>query len=484
MSVEHIISRIKQLELESLKLEPNRAQRLAWEQKVQDYAQGFLDKVHDTKAYIAGGEKDHTLYDFGIPEQGRSIDTIIEKIADQVDHYGINPASGGHFGYIPGGGVYPTALGDYLADVFNRYSGIFYASPGAVKMENLLIRWMNNFIGYPESALGNLTSGGSVANLIGIVTARDSKGITPDLIARSCVYATEQVHHSLTKALRIAGLETTNLRRVHMDERFRMDVTHLRALVEQDVEAGLKPFLVLGSAGTTDVGAVDPLNKIADVSEQFNLWFHVDGAYGGFFALSETVRPLFAGIERSDSVSIDPHKGLFLSYGSGAVLIRDVEAAMNTHHYMANYMQDVIDNSSEPSPADLSPELTRHFRGLRMWLPLQLFGVEAFKACVDEKVWLARYFYIEIQKHGFEVGPEPDLSVVTYRFVPENSGANGFNERLTRAVQNQGDIFISSTMIGNQFWLRLAIVSFRSHKEHVDRAIDILATTKNRLLEI
>ena len=211
---------------------------------------------------------------------------------------------------------------------------------------------------------------------------------------------------------------------------------------------------------------------------------HVDGAYGGFFALSETVRPLFAGIERSDSVSIDPHKGLFLSYGSGAVLMRDVEAAMNTHHYMANYMQDVIDNSSEPSPADLSPELTRHFRGLRMWLPLQLFGVEAFKACVDEKVWLARYFYIEIQKHGFEVGPEPDLSVVTYRFVPENSGANGFNEWLTRAVQNQGDIFISSTMIGDQFWLRLAIVSFRSHKEHVDRAIDILATTKNRLLEI
>ena len=478
-----ILDKIQALEGESRKLEPQRPQRLEWEDKVRDYAQQFLDEVNEKKAYIPGGDHDEALANLPIQDEGRPIEELIELLSQSVDSYGINPASGGHLGYIPGGGIYPTALGDYLADVFNRYSGIFFATPGAVRMENLLIRWMNKMIGFPSTALGNLTSGGSIANLIAIVAARDAKGIRPAVIEKSCIYLTEHVHHSLQKAIRIAGLASANMRYVGMDDHFRMDAENLQHLIQEDINAGLVPFLVIASSGTTDTGAVDPLDKIATICQQHELWYHIDGAYGGFFILSNDVKHLFKGIECADSVTIDPHKGMFLSYGSGAVLIKDVEALQHSHHYEANYMQDALDNHVELSPADLSPELTKHFRGMRMWLPMQLFGLKPFKAAIAEKIWLCRYFYEEIQKLGFEVGPEPDLSVCIYRFVPARGDADIFNELLVKAVQQDGTVFISSTKIANHFWLRLAVVSFRTHLTTMQQALSILEKKKDELLE-
>lgn len=477
-----ILDKITALEGDSRRLEPQRPQRLEWEEKVRDYAQQFLDEVNEKKAYVAGGDDDSKLADLPIQDEGRPIDELIQLLSQSVDSYGINPASGGHLGYIPGGGIYPTALGDYLADIFNRYSGVFFATPGAVRMENLLIRWMNKLIGFPASALGNLTSGGSIANLIAIVAARDAKGIRPAVIEKSCIYLTEHIHHSLQKAIRIAGLATANLRYVGMDSRFRMDVEDLQNLIRQDVEAGLVPFLVIASSGTTDTGAVDPLDEIATICRQHNLWYHIDGAYGGFFILADEVKHLFKGIEKADSVTIDPHKGMFLSYGSGAVLIKDVAALQHSHHYEANYMQDALDNHVELSPADLSPELTKHFRGLRMWLPMQLFGLKPFKAAIAEKIWLCRYFYLEIQKLGFEVGPEPDLSVCIYRYIPEQGDAETFNKALVKAVQQDGTVFISSTKIAGRFWLRLAVVSFRSHLSTIKQALSVLEKKRDELL--
>lgn len=478
-----ILNKIKSLETESRQLEPQRPQRLDWEEKVQDYAQTFLDNVNEKKAYVSGGDNDRALDEMPIQEEGRAIEEIIDLLSESVDSYGINPASGGHLGYIPGGGVYPTALGDYLADVFNRYSGIFFASPGAVRMENLLIRWLNKLIGFPATALGNLTSGGSIANLIAIVAARDAEGIKPAVIENSCIYLTEHIHHSLQKAIRIAGLASANLRIVDMDDHYRMKTSSLQEMVEQDIKAGLTPFLVIASSGTTDTGAIDPLDEIASVCDLHDLWYHIDGAYGGFFILSEEFKSKFKGIERADSVTIDPHKGLFLSYGSGAVLIKNVSALQHSHHYEANYMQDALDDHTELSPADLSPELTKHFRGLRMWLPLQLFGLKPFKAAISEKIWLCRYFYEEIQLLGFQVGPYPDLSVCIYRYIPPQGDADEFNQVLVKAVQNDGTVFISSTKINNRFWLRLAVVSFRTHLSTINQALAVLKAEKNALLE-
>jgi len=466
--------KIKSAEKRAKLLEPNFSERERWNKKILQYADNFLDKLVNEKTFIPYTEEQINKTKFKISDEPENIDTIIENIKNDIDIPGLNPASGGHLGYIPGGGVYPTALGDYLAAVFNKYAGIYYAGPGPVKLENSLIRWMCEIIGFPKSALGNLTSGGSVATLIAVATARDAKNITSKNIGKSVIYLTKQAHHSVEKAIRISGLNEAIIRYVPMTEDFRMNTDVLRNMVKNDKDSGLNPFLLVAATGTTDTGAIDPLDNIAEIAKQNNMWMHTDAAYGGFFILLDSEKEKFKGIEKSDSVTIDPHKGLFLSYGLGAVLIKDVNALNNTHRYQANYMQDKVETFSEPSPADLSPELTKHFRGLRMWLPLKLFGLNPFKAALEEKLLLTRYFYKEIQKIGFEVGPFPDLSVMIYRFVPKNKNANDFNLKIVEEVKKDGKVFISSTKIDGTVWLRLAVLSFRTHKDTIGYTLTLL----------
>jgi glutamate/tyrosine decarboxylase-like PLP-dependent enzyme len=480
-STEQLEERILKLEDDTRLMEPQGQNLEDLTKKIVDYSHRYLNNVGNINAYSSEQPEANLLIGNPFIESGRDLDSLLETLEADVDYSGINPASGNHLGYIPGGGIYPTAMGDYLAAVVNKYSGVYYAGPGAVQLENMVLRWMASLIGFPETALGNLTSGGSIANLIAIVTARDTKGITSEKIKNSCIYLTKQAHHSVHKAIRIAGLNEAHLQEIDLDEYFRMDVNKLKTQVNKDIENGLFPFLIIASAGTTDVGAIDPLNEIADAAVEANLWFHIDAAYGGFFMLVDDVKDKFNGISRADSLTIDPHKGLFLSYGLGAVIIKDVAALKNSHYYQANYMQDAMEILEEPSPADLSPELTKHFRGLRMWLPLQLFGVNVFRKALEEKILLCRYFYQKIQALGFEVGPDPELSVCIYRFTEGIDDENSFNAQLIKTVQDDGRIYISSTTIDGVFWLRLAVLVFRTHLQTIDQLLSILEEKRNEL---
>ncbi len=412
-----------------------------------------------------------------ISENPIPIDQALALLKKEVDEPGINSASGGHLGYIPGGGLYYSGLGDYLAAATNKYAGIFFSAPGAVRMENQLLRWMAGLIGFPENAAGNLTSGGSIASLIALATARDAQNITSRLIPDAVVYTTAHAHHCLDKALRIAGLGECPVRYIPMDEQYRMQPEALSEAITQDKAAGLTPWLIIASAGTTDVGAIDPLQAIAAIAREHSLWYHVDAAYGGFFALATSGKSRLAGIELADSVVMDPHKGLFIPYGSGAVLIKNQKQAAETHHYQAHYMQDALSAIEEASPADLSPELSKHFRGLRLWLPLKLHGVAAFREALEEKLTLARYAYAQLQQlPGFETPVEPELSVVIFRYVPQQEAmdTNAFNQKLIKAVQADGRVFLSSTMLEDRFMLRMAILSFRTHQPTIDLALTIL----------
>lgn len=470
-----MIDKINQLEKQAKLLEPDSSSREQFRQSVVTYTEHFLNTVNEINAYNSVSNKGKAILDSPISEEPTDIKQLIDLVEKNVDYPGLNPASGGHLGYIPGGGIYTSALGDYMADVTNRYSGIFFASPGAVRMENMLINWMGKIIGWQPGFAGNLTSGGSIANLIAVVTARDAKNINSSNITKSVIYATEQAHHSIHKAIRIAGLGECILRSVPVDDHYRMKADALRSLLEKDKQDRLNPFLVIASAGTTDVGAVDPLSAIGDIAQDKGLWYHIDAAYGGFFVLVEEGKQKLQGIGKADSVIMDPHKGLFLPYGTGAVLVKDTEALNKSHYYLANYMQDTLGTSEEPSPADLSPELTKHFRGMRLWLPLKLHGLAPFRACLEEKLWLTRYFYEEIQKiEGFEVGHYPELSVATFRYVPENEDANTFNKRLVEAIHKDGRVFLSSTMLNGVFTIRLAVLSFRTHLSTINLTLQVL----------
>jgi glutamate/tyrosine decarboxylase-like PLP-dependent enzyme len=263
-----------------------------------------------------------------------------------------------------------------------------------------------------------------------------------------------------------------------MDAGYRMRPEALAEAIAADRAAGLRPWLVIAAAGTTDVGAVDPLEAIADIAAREGCWYHVDAAYGGFFLLTEQGRRLMRGIERSDSVVLDPHKGLFLPYGIGIVIVRNARPLAAAHDYSGNYMQDAAREPGEMSPADLSPELSKHFRALRMWLPLVLLGVGPFRAALEEKLLLARYFHAGAEAAGFEVGPPPELSVATYRWVPAGAGpeeADRFNQALVDAMRRDGRLFISSTLLGGRFTLRMAALAFRTHRRTIDLALRVLA---------
>jgi aromatic-L-amino-acid/L-tryptophan decarboxylase len=471
-----LLRRIAELERASMPLEPGAAERERLRAAAVESTERFLGQIDTLKAYDEVPHPGRGLLDAPITEHGIGMGAAIGLVEREVVRPGGNPASGGHLAYIPGGGLYHSALGDFLAAATNKYAGIFFSGPGAVRMENLLVRWVAEVLGYPAGAAGNIASGGSIATLAAIAAARDAHGLRAAGYASAAIYLTEQAHHCIHKALHIAGLGEAPLRYVAVDERYRMRPDALEQAIAADRAAGLNPWLVIASAGTTDTGAVDPLDAIATIAQRERCWYHVDAAYGGFFALTEHGRQVLRGIERSDSVVVDPHKSLFLPYGAGIVIVRDGARLAATHDYTGNYMQDAVDDE-EMSPADLSPELTKHFRALRMWLPLMVLGTAPFRAALEEKLLLARYFRAEMAARGWEVGPEPDLSVVTFRWAPPGmrlDEANSINQAILDGVRRDGRVFITSTLLEGRFVIRLAALAFRTHRRIIDVAIQVL----------
>lgn len=474
---DELLARLKLLEKAGRPLEPGSTRRRRLRQAAVAQAELFLRGVEGLRAFEPS-DGAAALSQAPITEAGRPLDEVLELLDSAVFRPGSNPVTGAHLAYIPGGGLYHSAIGDYLAAVTNKYAGIAFTGPGPVRMEHLLVRWTADLVGYPAEAGGHLASGGSIATLAALATARDVHGLKGADFATAVVYLTTQAHHCIEKALRIAGLGEVVVRQVGMDARYRMRPEALADAIAADRAAGLRPWCVIAAAGTTDTGAVDPLDAIAEVAKREGCWYHVDAAYGGYFLLTEHGRGLLQGIERSDSTVLDPHKGLFIPFGVGVVLVRDVRALAATHRYMGHYMQDAEQHQDEISPAEISPELTKHFRALRMWLPLMLLGTGPFAAALEEKLLLARYARRGLMALGFEVGPEPDLSIVTFRWVPPGLSleeTNQINQGIVERIRKDGRVFLSSTMLDGRFTIRLAVLNFRTHRRAVDLALRVLA---------
>ena len=472
-----LTDRLEELRRKALILEPEETERNHWLDALNRYLSDYLNRLETLPAFVpAAGSLKHSPA-FTFSETGRNFGALLEDFERDVNRPGLKPGLGRYLAYIPGGGLYASALGDFLAAITNKYAGVYFAAPGAVLLERSLVRWLAETVGYPDSAEGDLTSGGSIAHLSALVAAREAAGLRVADIPRAAIYLSPQTHHSVAKALRIAGLSEAKIRRVALDDRYRISPEHLEERIRRDSQQGLRPFLIVASAGTTDSGAVDPLNSLADVAARHGVWLHVDAAYGGAFALCREGKKVLAGLERSDSLILDPHKGLFLPFGTGAVLVRKGEYLRKSFEYEASYLldKDHLVSGDIPSPADLSPELSRHFRGLRLWLPLKLHGVAPFRAALEEKLLLARYAYGRMAElPGFELGPPPDLTLFTFRYRPRKGDPDAFNRKFIQAVQRDGRVFLSATEINGRFTLRMTILGFRTHRKEVDLALQIL----------
>lgn len=446
--------------------------------KALDHLVSYIDGLGDRAARDISGAGDLAARLEGtMPAEGRAPDEVFDLLFGEVLSKGNSAAGPGYLAYIPGGGLFHAALGDLIAKTVNRFVGIWAGSPGLVQLELNVLRWFCDLVGFGPEAGGYLSTGGSLANFGAVFTAR--RCLLGDDLSEGRIYTSDQAHHSVIRAALLAGFAERQIRSIPSDRYCRIDVSALAAAVESDAAA--QPFMVIAQAGSTNTGAIDDLGAVADLCYRHKLWLHVDAAYGGFFLLTEHGRTRMAGIERADSITLDPHKGLFLPYGTGALLVHDQTHLQRAHSMTGDYLSDLQRDPRHVDFCLVSPELSRESRGLRVWLPLQLVGTRAFREELEEKLALCSMATEALRgMPGVEIVAEPELSIVAFRAC---SGENEdeFNQRWLEAVNERGRVLISGTWLRGRYVLRLAVLNFRTHRERVEMAIEDLDNTLREL---
>lgn len=432
---------------------------------------------------VSGGEALARSLVEAMPEQGTPFADLLDLLFERLIPKTFNTASPGYIAYIPGGGLFHAAVADLIADAVNRYTGVWMAAPALAQLEANVLRWFADIIGYPPQARGILTTGGSMANSTALVTARRSR--LPENFLSGAIYLSDQVHHSVIKAALLAGFPERNLRLIPVSPDFRIRTDLLHEKIVADRRDGLTPFLIVASAGTTNTGAVDDLEGLADLAAVEKLWLHVDAAYGGFFMLTERGRKAMRGLDRADSVTLDPHKALFLPYGTGSLLVRDGETLRRSHTVHAEYLPPMQEDPDLVDFCLYSPELSRSFRGLRVWLPFKLHGVGPFRRILDEKLDLAEWAAAELRKiPGMEIVANPQLSLVAFRLARKGLSehkVNDLNERLLEKVNARQRVFLTATSLAGRFVLRICVLSFRTHLDRMQAALEDIRSATDSL---
>jgi aromatic-L-amino-acid decarboxylase len=408
-----------------------------------------------------------------MPESGEPAERLLDLLFERVIPRGFNTAGPGYLAYIPGGGLPQSAVADLVADATNRYVGVFAAAPGLAQIEANVVRWFCSIVGYPDSAGGILTTGGSLSNFSALLAARRDR--LPENFLKGTIYVSDQTHHSIQKAAMLAGFPEGNVREIPSDERFRISLEALSDRIASDRAAGWTPFFLVGNAGTTNTGAVDDLAALADIAGKERLWLHADAAYGGFFALTERGRRRFAGIERADSIVLDPHKSLFLPYGTGSLLVRDPETLKRAHALSAEYLPPMQEDADLTDYNLMSPELSRDWRGLRVWLPFRMHGAGVFRSNLDEKLDLAEWAERELTTiPGVEILASPQLSTLAFRFSRpgwSDAETNARNEKLLGLINGRKRIYLTATKLGGRFAIRICVLSFRTHRDRMEEGL-------------
>jgi glutamate/tyrosine decarboxylase-like PLP-dependent enzyme len=431
-----------------------------------------------------------------LPVEAQSVEKLLEDCRAILDGSRHN----GHprfFGYVASPATAPGAFADLIASAVNVNVTSWRSGPAATEIERTVVRWLGSLIGYGDNSPGLLTSGGSMANLTALLIAHRTKSETD--VARKgvsnsapmTIYASDQIHMSIPKAADILGLGREQVRTIESDSNFRLDVRLLRERIVADRENDLKPFCVVASSGTVNTGAVDSLNEVADVAREFGLWFHVDGAYGALGALDKSRGPLFHGLERADSVSLDPHKWLYVPLDAGCLLFRDEARARAAFSYdEADYIK-IHEQDEQESFAfwNYGPELSRRFRALKIWVTLRYYGVRRIAAAITEDIALADYLGECIERaEDFELLAPVELSICCFRYLPpslraqlqteQNDGIQSrldeLNSRVMNSIQRGGKAYVSSATLNGKFALRACITNFRTTRADIDATLEII----------
>lgn len=413
------------------------------------------------------------------PEHGTALGPLLDRLFTEYIPRSLTTIGPGYLAYIPGGGLYSAALADFIADTTNRFTGIWQAAPALVQLEANALDWLREWMMFPSGARGLFTAGGSMATFGAIVCARE-RHLGPD-IRRGVLYTSDQAHHSVAKSARLAGIMPDRVRAIRSDERYRVDVDALASAIADDRQAGLMPFAVVSTAGTTNTGAVDPLDEVADSCEREGLWHHVDGAYGAFFYLCDDLRGVLRGLSRADSLTLDPHKGMFLPYGTGALLVRDGAALRAAHEAAAAYLPAAPDSDEFYDAAQYGPDLSRSFPGLRVWLSVKLFGSAAFRAAIAEKRQLALDAWRRVRAlPGIAIDAEPELSLFAFHLTwpgATRAEEDAATKMLLEKTTARGRVMITGCTTKGRVLARVCVLSFRTHQRQIDALVEDLTAS-------
>jgi aromatic-L-amino-acid decarboxylase len=408
------------------------------------------------------------------PEGPQSFERILEQLATDVLPFISNNDHPGYFAYVPGAGTWPGALGDLIASACNLEVSSWVQAAGPSQVELTVLGWFKQWIGYPEQAAGVLVSGGSAANLTALACAREALlGAMSDQVV---AYLSNQAHSSMARAARVLGFRPNQVRVLPVDDGYRMRPEALAAAMAADLRAGRRPLFVAANAGATSTGAIDPLPELAALCRERGVWFHVDAAYGGFAVLTERGRRWMAGLELADSVTLDPHKWLYQPFECGCLLVRAGQRLHEAFRIQPDYLKDTEAAELEVNFSDLSVQLTRMSRALKLWLSLRYFGVEAFRAAIDRSIDLARFAQARIEASDrLELLTPARLGVVCFRRHPEGMDEDGLerlNQRLAEGLAASGQGLVSSTRLRDRFVLRMCVLNHTSRAQDVERVLD------------
>jgi aromatic-L-amino-acid/L-tryptophan decarboxylase len=413
------------------------------------------------------------------PEQGVALEPLLDSLFGDWIPRSLTTVGPGYFAYIPGGGIYPAALADFISNTTNRFTGVWFAAPALVQLEANALDWLRAWMDLPPETRGLFTPGGSMATFNAIVCARE-RHLGAE-IRRGTLYTSDQAHHSVLKSAKLAGIMPDRVRAIATDDRYRLRLDLLEQAIADDRRAGLTPFAVVAAAGTTNTGAVDPLDTIADLCARERLWLHVDGAYGAFFYLCDALRPVLKGLPRADSLTLDPHKGMFLPYGTGALLVRDGAALRAAHEATGAYMPDAHNDHDQPfyDPSQYGPDLSRGFPGLRVWLSIKLFGSQAFRAAIAEKRDLTVDAWHRISRLPHVViDAPPELSLFAFHLTwpgATRAEEDVATRDLLAKTTARGRVMITGCSAHGRFLARVCVVSFRSHQKEIDALVEDVA---------
>ena len=454
--------------------------------ELKDSLHYFIDKYltqveslrYDEVVKIADSNQIKKLRDINIPNEGRQINEVIEEMINEVYEYGSKVNHPRFFGFIPGPADLNSWVGEVMSSAYNLHGGCWMITSAASFIEKSLIKWLSEKIGYnTDNSSGLFVSGGSMANLTAMVAARDNK-LSFDKLHLGTAYVSDQTHSSIKKALKIAGISPKNIRKIPSDSNYKMKIDELEKSIKDDLKKGLYPFVVIASAGTTNTGSIDPISEISKICLKYNLWMHVDGAYGGSILLSKNYKHLLKGIESANSVSWDAHKWLFQTYSCAMVFVKDKNHLAQSFSENPEYLRDLDVNDGEINYGNIGIELTRPTRSLKLWFTLQTLGTDEMSRRIEYGIHTAEYVKkILLELDNWEIISEPNLAIINFRYAPckmTNEDINKLNNNISHLALQENYAGVFTTVLNDKVVLRMCTINPETTKDDIKQTITML----------